>query len=306
MTKDSPPFLTPGISQNTARLLILALAGITGTNYLVMKIVVAELSPLSVIVWRFAFACAFLSLVPKRGIVLNSPLLWKEGGGAGVLLAVAMALLAVALRTAGSGETAFWVSSDAAFVPFITFALFRELPDKKTMMGTCIALVGLAFLSIQGGFEFRAGSLIGILSALAFAFWIIVLSRITKRYHPVAVGLSQMSSALLASLLLAWGFQSLGAPHSPVAWLCCLYLGSIGTGLRFAVQSYLQRYVSAAETALIYLVEPVFAALLGMLFLREHLSSGQFFGCFLILLGISLSQIRKRSTSAAPSLSLPG
>ena len=275
-----------------ARLCVMGLAGITGTNYLVMKIVVEEISPTSVIFWRFLFASLFLLLTCSRRIEWKNSFLWREGGITGILLGIALLLLAIALSSAGSGETAFWVSSDAAFIPIFSFLFFRELPQKRTLVGTLLAMAGLALLSVEHGFEFRQGSLIGILSALTFAVWIMILGRIAKRYDPVALGFTQMASALCLLFLVSGFWSGFQPPSSVSTWAGCIYLGALGTGLRFAVQSYLQRTVSPAETALIYLVEPVFAAFLGYLFLGEYLHSSQILGCALILVGISYSQFR--------------
>lgn len=274
-----------------ARLFVLGLACITGSNYLVMKITVAELPPLSLIFWRFAFATVFLLGFAVHGRALASRPLWRDGSITGVLLAFALILLAVAIESAGSGETAFWVSSDAAFVPILSFALFKVFPSRQTLVGIVVSLVGLALLSITSGLHFRTGSVVGILSAATFAVWIVALEAVAKRHAAVALGFVQMVVALIVSSICALLAGALVIPGSLQSWLCCIYLGAVGTGVRFAVQSHLQRTVSATETALIYLVEPVFAALLGALFLSEMLTGAQIVGCILILAGVSISQI---------------
>ena len=274
-----------------ARLYVLALACITGSNYLVMKITVSEIPPLSLIFWRFLFASVFLLAFIRGNSELSDLRLWRDGGIIGALLGLALMLLALAIQSAGSGETAFWVSSDAAFVPLILFLRSRELPPRKTLGGILLALVGLGLLSLQQGFEFRAGSIVGILSAATFAVWIIGLAGLAKRYSAVTLGMVQMLAALALTFFAAIAFGELRMPSSGQGWLSCIYLGAIGTGVRFAVQSHLQRTVSPTDTALIYLIEPVFAALLGLAFLGELLSMTQLIGCLLILCGIAVSQI---------------
>ena len=85
-----------------ARLGILALATITGSNYLVMKFVVAEMSPSSSIVWRFIFAILFLLPFIKKAERIKEKRLWLEGGAVGAVLGIALVLLASALINAGS------------------------------------------------------------------------------------------------------------------------------------------------------------------------------------------------------------
>ncbi len=276
-----------------ARLAIVGLAGVTGCNYLVMKITVAGLTPLSLIFWRFAFATVFLALFSFGTTEVRRMKIWREGGAAGVLLGVALLLLGVAIQVAGSGETAFWVSSDAAFVPIISYAVFKAVPGRPTVVGIVLALVGLGMLSLTTSLEFRTGSVMGILSAVSFAFWIVALEGIAKRHSAVALGFVQMTAGLVVSGVCAYLAGSLELPSSLNSWICCLYLGTVGTGLRFAIQSHVQRTVSATETALIYLIEPVFAAILGAVFLSEVLTNAQCAGCVLILAGIAISQVAR-------------
>lgn len=292
VTKTKRYRMTTSIDANylRARLFVLGLACITGSNYLVMKITVAELSPLSLIFWRFVFASVFLAGFAFKSRVLKSSSLWRDGAITGALLALALILLAVAIQSAGSGETAFWVSSDAAFVPVLSYALFRVIPSRQTLIGIVVSLVGLALLSITSGLHFRTGSIVGILSAASFAVWIVALEAVAKRHAAVALGFVQMVVALAVSSVAALLAGSLNAPASTQSWICCMYLGAVGTGIRFAVQAHLQRTVSATETALIYLVEPVFAAVLGAIFLSELLSGAQIVGCALILFGVGISQ----------------
>ena len=279
------------LTQTWARLGILMLATITGSNYLVMKFVVSEMSPSSTIVWRFIFAILFLLPFIRKAEGINKKRLWLEGGGVGAILGVALIFLASALINAGSGETSFWVSSDAAFVPIIYYFISKKTPLRRTVIGTILAIIGLALLSIQSGFEFRQGSMLGIFSAISFAIWVVSLSQITNKYNSLSLGLVQVISAFLISLLFTLSIGALGIPSSLTSWIGCIYLGFIGTGFRFVAQSYLQRYVNATDTALIYLFEPVIAAILGYIFLSEQLSSEQIYGCVLILFGVSISQI---------------
>ncbi len=288
-----------------ARLSLLALAGFTSTNYPVMKIAVKEISPYSLIVWRFLFAIVFLVAIQPRVKFRVSGSVWRDGAIPGSLLGAAMILLALAMQRAGSGEAAFFVSSDAAFVPVFSLFLFRILPPWQTIAGVAFAIPGLGLLSLQNGFTFREGSIAGIASAIMFALWLLALDRVTKRNHPFALSLSQMSAALVVTGLLSICFGELQVPGSLFPWLACLYLGAVGTGLRFAIQAFIQRFVDPTESALIYLFEPVCAALLGALFLSEVMTFTQMAGCALILFGIACPLLRKKLKASIDSTSVP-
>jgi drug/metabolite transporter (DMT)-like permease len=283
------------LTHNIARIGILMLAFITGSNYLVMKLVVAEMSASSTIVWRFIFATIFLLPFIRSADGIKNKQLWLKGGGTGIILGAALSFLAAALIYAGSGETSFWVSSDAAFVPILSFFLFKKIPSRRTILGTVLALIGLGLLSITHGLEFREGSILGIISAIFFAIWLIALSHIAKGYNALSLGIVQVCSALIVTLIFSLSIDSFSFPNSVNTWLSCIYLGFIGTGFRFVTQSYLQQKVNATDTALLYLIEPVIAAVLGYIFLTELLTWPQIGGCILILFGVGISQINIES-----------
>jgi drug/metabolite transporter (DMT)-like permease len=279
-----------GLSSLQAKIGILFLACITGTNYLIMKLIITDLTPISVIFWRLLFAVLCILPFIRNFDELKEPALWRKGGLVGFFLGLALVLLAFGLKAGGSGETAFWVSSDAAFVSIINFIVFRELPHIAGFVGTCCAIIGLGLLSITSGFELREGSIFGIFSAISFAIWIIGLYRISRNFNSINLGFVQMLIALIFTAITMHVSQTFSYPNTNNVWLGCLFLGVIGTGFRFVIQSYLQRYVDPADTSVIYLVEPVIAAILGYYFLSEYLTVMQIAGCILILIGIIVSQ----------------
>lgn len=277
-----------------ARIGLALLAAFTATNFLVMKLAIAEVTPLSMVVWRFFFAAAFLLPLSKGGKRIPSRRAMLDGGFAGLLLGAAMLLLVWSLAISSTGETAFFVSSDAALVPIISFLFLGERIDRRVILGVVLAIGGLGLLSLDGHFSLRPGSLFGILAALAFSFWVLAVTRFAGRHHPFMLSLAQMIAAFVVTLAGGALLGGLEAPQTPFAWACCIYLGAVATGLRFALQSYLQRFLTATETSLIYLVEPVAVAAIGTIFLGEHLTPAQLFGCLMILGGIILSQVRRR------------
>ena len=56
------------------------------------------------------------------------------------------------------------------------------------------------------------------------------------------------------------------------------------------MQTWAQKYTSAAKTAVIFTLEPVSAGIIGYFF-GEHLNSLQIFGAVLIIIGILISEV---------------
>jgi drug/metabolite transporter (DMT)-like permease len=71
-----------------------------------------------------------------------------------------------------------------------------------------------------------------------------------------------------------------------------LYLGLIGTAIAIWTQAVAQRKISAAETAIIYTLEPVFAAVFSFWLLGETLGLRGLLGACMVLSAMILSQLR--------------
>lgn len=263
---------------------------VTGTNYLLMKSVVMTINPFSLLFWRFFLASA--CLLPF--VLTTSHLYTKRNLSksimAGVLLALAMSFLAFAVESGRSAEAAFWVSSDAILIPILLFFFYKTPQPKTTVYGIFLAIVGIALLSINESLRLRSGSILGLSSAFFFAVWIIYIEKVSMNVPPLVIGAIQCVTVSIFSFLFSFFFGGLRSPTNIFDWGSCIFLGVIGTGFRFSFQAYLQRFVSSADVAIIYLFEPVVAAILGYYFLSEIMTYKQMIGCIFILSGIALSQ----------------
>ena len=70
------------------------------------------------------------------------------------------------------------------------------------------------------------------------------------------------------------------------------------TGFAFSVQNWAQQYTPAAHTALIFALEPVFAAITSRVVLGERLGIKALLGAALVLCGMIVSEL---GGGAAPS-----
>jgi drug/metabolite transporter (DMT)-like permease len=70
-----------------------------------------------------------------------------------------------------------------------------------------------------------------------------------------------------------------------------LYIGVAATALVFVIQTWSQQYTTPTHTALIFALEPVFAALFAVAFADEGLDLREGSGAALILLGMVLAEV---------------
>ena len=75
----------------------------------------------------------------------------------------------------------------------------------------------------------------------------------------------------------------------------------LATAVAFSVQVWAQQYTTATHTAILFSLEPVFAALTSYVVLRERLGGRALLGAGLILLGILLAELKGPAQAAADS-----
>ena len=147
------------------------------------------------------------------------------------------------------------------------------------------------------------GDLLTICSAVVFAFQIIFVGRAMQRHPFEQVATLQVGICallMLATVPLAERSFIVWTPR--VIW-AVLITGLLGTAAAFTIQAWAQQFTPPTHTALIFLLEPVFAWITSYLVLGENLGLRATLGAALILGGILLSELK--GGAAEPASELP-
>jgi drug/metabolite transporter (DMT)-like permease len=155
-------------------------------------------------------------------------------------------------------------------------------------------LLGLAGLSLVFGGSMQLGAaahwgIAAVLAAVALQAWGLVA---VKRIKADVPAVAQTAGALSVTVPLSGlSFVLLGdwpAHISTRAAVATLYLGVFGSVAGFSLYYFLIKHISAGRVALITLITPVTALLLGMTMNGERLTLNVAAGSALILFGLAL------------------
>jgi drug/metabolite transporter (DMT)-like permease len=269
----------------------LALAGaafLFGTTFLVMQDAVADVEPIPFITARFAIgSLVLLPVAVVRGRREQARPLLLAGASAAVALAAGYVFQTTGLQYTTSSVSAFLTYLLVVFVPLLSAVVLRRPPRPATALGVALAIVGLWLLTEGAGIGLGRGEVLSILCALAFAVHILVLSEVANRHDIVVLNALQfglVAIALFVPGLLAGGY---GFPAS--AWWAAIYTGIVVNAVAFGLQLWGQQRVSPSRTALVLMLEPVFAAILGYVD-GERIGPAGALGAGLILAGILVSE----------------
>ncbi|MCI3948782.1 MAG: hypothetical protein K0R11_716 [Acidimicrobiales bacterium] len=274
----------------TASLALVAAALLFGSTFLVVQDAVESAEPLPFLAVRFAIGAAvLLPLALRRGTAdLRTPGLLRAGALAGLALTAGYVLQTVGLQYTTSSVSAFLTYLLVVFVPLIVAGTTRRLPPWQTVVGVALAVGGLALLGGGPDVGTGRGELLTLACALAFAVHLLALADAAPRL-PVAA-LSTVQFAVVAGVLVVPGLLTGGYAMGRGALAAAVYTGVATTGLALGLQAWGQRRVSATRAALILMLEPVSAAVLGFAS-GERLGAAGGAGALLILAGILLSEL---------------
>jgi len=208
----------------------------------------------------------------------------------GVFLSAGYLCQTTGLLYTTASKSAFITGFSVILVPVIlVFRGARLRPAAAA--GAVLGLAGLYFLVMPAGLEgVNRGDVLTLIASVSFAFHIVLVGHYARlsflHLVPVQVllvGLVALSASPLAGgLTLRWSTRLA---------LALAITSVLATAFAFSVQSWAQQYTPAAHTALIFALEPLFAAIASRLVVSEHLGGKVLQGAVLILSGMVVSEI---------------
>jgi drug/metabolite transporter (DMT)-like permease len=262
---------------------------IWGSTFVVVKEALADASPLPFLGTRFTLAGILLFLVLGRGLGERQAL--GPGFLLGVFLFAGYLCQTTGLLYTTPSKSAFITGFAVILVPFLQ-ALHGFRLRAATIAGALLGLAGIYFLVLPSGVHaVNRGDVLTLFGAVSFAVHIVLVGSYTRRFsfrHLVPVQILVVGLLAAAALPLNLDFRL----HWTAGLIGALLLTAVlATGFAFSVQNWAQQFTPPAHTALIFALEPVFAALTSRLVLGERLGGKVFMGSALILAGMVVSEI---------------
>jgi len=278
---------------------------IWGSSFIVVKSVIRESPPLAFLFFRFLLATAVCGALAFRRP--RSPGLLRDGGIIGLLLAAGMAFQVLGQLETTASKAAFLTGLSVVMTPFAAFARTRRLPSLENAVGITLAGLGFLLLTFPGGAgPINRGDVLVFLCAVVFAFYIVEISLRTRSHDALRLTTVQLAVVTVCAGALSVVFRATGAAFElrPLVWegtflRSVLYLGTIGTVGTFVTQTWAQGHMSATHAAIIFALEPLWAALLAAWLLRERMGVSGWWGGGLVLAGIVISELRFRRRAPA-------
>ncbi|TAF07558.1 MAG: EamA family transporter [Nostocales cyanobacterium] len=263
---------------------------IWGTTFPLIEKIVVSLAPSVLIATRFAVAALFFSFNLRR---LNAILL-RDGLILGILFFAYLATETIALESIHANQASFIISLSAIIVPLMGWLFGRYLP-LKTFLAAGLSVIGIGVMCWGEGI-LGIGNLLMLGDAFLYAIYTLILEKVASR-HP-SLSLTSVQLFVIAIMGLIWSNTELITEWKIINqnWGVIIYLGLVATALVIWLQTIAQRWIGSEEAALLYTLEPVFAAIFSFLLLGEQLGINGFIGAAFVLSAILISQHKAQNS----------
>lgn len=264
-----------------------------GSVYVGGKLLTQELSPALVACLRCSTAMVPLLLMARphlRTKVQRED--WKYFILVGMLgYFLTIFLIQIGISLTGSAMASLINALTPVSVTILAALLLKETITPVKLLCLALALAGTAVITQGAGSQSELLGIAAVLISVFFwGFASVFMRRLTAKYPAVLVTTYGMAISLIFHIpagILAYASQPVA--FTPKIVLVVLYLGFFGSGVAQYTWTRCLSILPASTCSLFYPLQPVFAALLGAVILKETFTSTFAIGLALISLDVVLS-----------------
>jgi drug/metabolite transporter (DMT)-like permease len=287
---------------------LIAAAGALVIAFSAILVRLAEVSPSTAATFRCAYALPVLGALAavehRRYGARETRDRWLALG-AGVFFAADLTFWHHSIAAVGAGLATVLGNVQVVLVGLIAWAALHERPERRAIVAVPIVLAGVVLISgVVGagayGSDPALGVLFGLLTALTYALFILILRRAGRDQRRLAGPLFEatLSGAIFSAVggIAVGDIDFLPAPESQL-WLITLAMSSQVVG--WLLISYTLPRLPALITAITLTIQPVGSVLLGVVLLSEAPSPVQLAGVTVVLAGVLVATVTPRRAAVA-------
>ncbi len=208
----------------------------------------------------------------------------------GTALSVATAFQQASLSDTAAGKAGFITALYIVIVPILSIFLKKHAPF-TVWISVIIAVFGLYFLCVKGGFSVGKSDILLILCAIVFSIQILLIDYFVAFVDGIKLSCVQFATSTVLSLIGMLVFEYFDFYAIINCALPILYLGIFSSGVAYTLQIIAQKNSNPTVITLLLSLESVFSVISGAILLGDKLSVREYVGCFLMFLAVILAQL---------------
>lgn len=282
------------LSVRQSEILMAAVIIARSTSFVFSKLSMGTMQPFNILAVRFIISFIILIALFFKQLKRITPRVLRNGIILGVTYTVVMGFEMMGIRETDTSLAALISNSAFILVPIFEIALLRVFPKRRVVVGMAIAFIGLLVLNFAPGAQFNMGCVYLLISMVFYSAAIFETSIFAKEGEPLLVGIIQLGTMGVLSLIASLIFENFRLPESGSEWGMILLLAVVCSVFGFTLQPVAQRKLDADRAGMFSALNPLAAIFWGFLILGERLTPVKIIGSILILAGIILPSLDLR------------
>jgi len=276
------------------------------TSFVIIKIGLSEIPPLTFAGLRYSIA--FIFLLPFAFTKKNASVIrnldkkdWIKLTLLGFLFyTFTQGTQFIGLSLLPAVTVSLWLNFTPLVVAVLAIFLLRESPSYLQWIGVVLFIIGIFtyFFPVDLSEKHVTGLIVMTIGVLANSSSAILGRNINRdaKINPVVITIISMGIGSL--ILLISGLTIQGIPSISFQMICyLLWLAIINTALAFTIWNFTLRTLSAMESSIINGTMLIQIAILAWIFLGESITLRERFGMFIAACGAVLVQLRYKKPS---------
>ncbi|VVM46165.1 hypothetical protein PS645_00511 [Pseudomonas fluorescens] len=287
-----------------AECVLVVITMVWGGTFLLVQQAMTVSGPMFFVGLRFTAAALIVALFSWRHLRDLTMFELRAGAFIGVAIMLGYGLQTVGLQSVPSSQSAFITALYVPFVPLLQWLVLGRRPGLMPSIGIMLAFAGLMLVSGPAGasFNFSPGEIVTLISAVAIAAEIILISAYAGQVDVRRVTVVQLATTSVLAFLMVVPTQEVIPDFSWFLLSSALGLGAASAAIQVAM-NWAQKSVSPTRATLIYAAEPVWAGIVGRL-AGERLPAIALLGAGLIVAAVIVSELKTKGKKVEVSQAL--
>lgn len=275
--------------------LLLMVTFFWGVTFPVIKVALGYIGPGPFLALRFLVATVLISFFLKRGTGFLSPTNIKHGMIAGFLLFLGYYFQTVGLDYTSAAASGIITGAYVVILPLVSFLYLKTKVSRVDLFSSVMAFGGLILMSLGSisnlGTEF--GDILTLLCAIAYALQIAYVSRHSRNLNSSTFTFYQIAAVTIFSAIsIPFTPGGIGTINTYVLF-AIIFTAIFGSVFGYYVSTVALIYVEPTAAGIIFVGEPIFAALAAVVLAHEHLGIYVIIGGSIMILAMFLTALDK-------------
>ena len=275
--------------------LLLVVTFFWGVTFPINKIALQYISPAPFLALRFFFASLIMAIFLRKGRGFRSPDNIKHGLIAGILLFAGYFTQTVGLQYTSAAASGIITGANVVFLPIISIMYLKSRVSTADTIASIMALSGLIVMSLGalGSIGTLIGDTLTLFCAIAYAVQIAYVSKHSKNLDSYAFTFYQIAAVTILSAVTIPVMPGTMMTLNNYVIFAIIFSAVFASVFAFYISTVGLIYVEPTTVGIIFVAEPVFAAISAVIIGHEVLSVSVIIGGVIMVMAMFLTSIDK-------------